>query len=47
MLSDGLPQWLSSEDSACHAGAAGDMSLIPGLEDPLEEGKATHSSILA
>ena len=31
MLSDGLPQWLSSEDSACNAGAAGDMSLIPGF----------------
>ena len=28
---------------------AGDMSLIPGSgrEDPLEEGMATHSSILA
>ena len=26
---------------------AGDLGLIPGLEDPLEKGKATHSSILA
>ena len=25
----------------------GDPSSIPGLEDPLEEGMATHSSILA
>ena len=25
----------------------GDMGLIPGQEDPLEEGMATHSSILA
>ena len=25
----------------------GDLGLIPGLEDPLEKGKATHSSILA
>ena len=24
-----------------------DAGLIPGLEDPLEEGMATHSSILA
>ena len=24
-----------------------DMGSIPGLEDPLEEGMATHSSILA
>ena len=26
---------------------AGDASLIPGLEDPLEKGMATHSSIVA
>ena len=26
---------------------AGDTGLIPGLGDPLEEGMATHSSILA
>ena len=26
---------------------AGDTSLIPGLEDPLEKEMATHSSILA
>ena len=26
---------------------AGDPSLIPGLEDPLEKGMAAHSSILA
>ena len=26
---------------------AGDLSLIPGLEDPLEKGMATNSSILA
>ena len=25
----------------------GDLGSIPGLEDPLEEGMATHSSILA
>ena len=27
----GLPQWLSGKESACNAGAAGDMALIPGL----------------
>ena len=27
----GLPHWLSSEESACNAGDAGDMGLIPGL----------------
>ena len=26
---------------------AGDLGLIPGQENPLEEGMATHSSILA
>ena len=30
-----------------NAGNAGDPSSIPGLEDPLEEGMATHSSIVA
>ena len=29
------------------AGDARDIGLIPGSEDPLEEGMATHSSILA
>ena len=29
------------------AGDGGDMGWIPGLEDPLEEEMATHSSILA
>ena len=27
----GLPQWLSSKESACSAGAVGDVGLIPGL----------------
>ena len=27
----GLPRRLSSKESACNAGAAGDMGLIPGL----------------
>ena len=46
MLSGGLPQWLSGKESACSVGAEGDVSSILGWEDPLEEGKATHSSIL-
>ena len=29
------------------AGDTGDMGLIPGREDPLEEEMATHCSILA
>ena len=33
--------------SSCNAGAAEDADLIPDQEDPLEEGMATHSSILA
>ena len=28
------------------ASDAGDLGLIPGLEDPLEKGMAAHSSIL-
>ena len=36
--------WLSGEESACDVGLVGS---IPGQEDPLEEGMATHSSILA
>ena len=43
----GLLQWLSSKETTCKAGAAGDMGSIPGQEDLLEEGLATHSSILA
>ena len=41
----GFPGGPDSKDSACNVGY---LSLIPGLgwEDPLEEGMATHSSIL-
>ena len=46
-VSFGLPWWLSGKESTCSAGDAGDMGKIPGWEDPLEEGMATHSSILA
>ena len=40
----GFPGGSAGKESACNAG---DLGLIPGLEDPLEEGMATHSSILA
>ena len=43
----GLPQWLSGKESTCNAGDTGDSSLIPGWEDPLEEGMTTYSSISA
>ena len=33
---------LDHEESAC---SAEDLGLIPGLEDPLEKGMATHSNI--
>ena len=35
---------LAGKESACNVG---DLVLIPRLEDPLQKGKATHSSILA
>ena len=44
---DVLPLGLRGKESACNAGAAQDVGLIPGLERPLEEGTATHSCILA
>ena len=40
----GLPRWFSSKESACNAE---DQGSIPGQEDPLGKGTATHSSILA
>ena len=40
----GFPDGLDGKESACNAG---DSSSLPGQEDPLEEGMATHSSILA
>ena len=43
----GLLQWLSSKETTCKAGATGDVGSMPGQEDLLEEGMATHSSILA
>ena len=43
----GLSWRLSSKESTCNSGAAGDAGLIPGGEDSLEEGMAAPSSILA
>ena len=40
----GFPCGSAAKESAC---SVGDLGLIPGWEDPLEEGTATHSSILA
>ena len=40
----GFPSGL---DGKIYAFNAGDLGSIPGLEDPLQEGMATHSSILA
>ena len=40
----GFPGGSDGKESAF---SVGDLDLIPGWEDPLEEGMATHSSILA
>ena len=40
----GFPGGSAGKESAC---IMGDLGSIPGWEDPLEKGKATHSSILA
>ena len=40
----GFPCDSAGKESACNAG---DLGSIPGLEDPLERGKATYSSVLA
>ena len=44
MLIYGISAKPHCKESACNAG---DLSLIPGSEDPLEKEIATHSSILA
>ena len=41
------PNGSAGEESACNTGDAGDMGSIPGSGRSLEEGMATHSSILA
>ena len=40
----GCPGGSDGKESACNVG---DLGLIPGWEDSLEEGMETHSSILA
>ena len=43
-FSVGFPGGSAGKESACNVG---DLGSIPGWEDPLEKGKATHCSILA
>ena len=43
-MSKDLPCGSAGKESACNVG---DLGSNPGLEDPLEKGMATHSSILA
>ena len=40
----GFPGGSDGKESAC---SAGDSGSIPGSEDPLEKGMATHSTLLA
>ena len=46
MSKEGFPNGAGSKDPT-NAGDARDSGLIPGSEDPLEEGMESHSSILA
>ena len=40
--------WLSSKESACHSGELREIQVKSlGQKDPLEEGMASHASILA
>ena len=41
---EGFPH--GSAESTCNAGDAENLGSIPGWEDPLEKGMATHASIL-
>ena len=43
----GFPGGLVVRNLLENAGNAGDLGLIPGWEDALEEGMATYSSILS
>ena len=43
LVSQGFPPSSASKESPCNAG---DLGSILSWEDPLEKGKATHSSIL-
>ena len=37
---NGLPKWLSSKEPPAGTGDTGDVSSIPGSEDPLEDGNS-------
>ena len=43
----GFPRGTSGKEPPASAVELGDVAVIPGQEDPPEEGMATHSSILA
>ena len=43
-FAEGFPDSSVGKESVCNAG---EPRLILGLEDPLEKGQATHSSVLA
>ena len=45
LLTSGFPGGSNGKESACNS--LGDLGLITGQEDPLEEGMATHSRVLA
>ena len=47
MLSRGFPDGSSGKECARNAGDSGDVGLISGQENPLEEEMATNTSILA
>ena len=47
MAVTGLPWWLSGKEYACNAEDAGTWVQSLGGDNTLEEGMATHSSILA
>ena len=42
----GFPDSSAGKESACNVGDPRDPGLIPGSEDTLEKGLATHSKIL-
>ena len=42
-----VSQWLRGKESACNAGATGNMGSNPGLGRAPGKGMVTHSSILA
>ena len=47
VVTDGLPRWYFIKTLPANAGDLRDMAQSLGREDPLEDGMATYSSILA